>query len=126
VLGHGEMFHRHPLAVEIVHRARRFGLAGASVLCGWEGLGASHTVHSGCTPLLQAPVRGAPVMVLIIDSEAKINRFLPELADLTDQLLATVNTARVHRCIVPTRRSCWSGVRDWWAHHRLTARSDPA
>ncbi len=125
LFGHGEMFHRRPLEVEIVHRARRFGLAGASVLRGREGLGASHTVHSGCTPVLQGPVRGAPVMVLIIDSEAKINRFLPQLADLGDQLLATVNSARVHRCVASARRSCWSSLRDWWTLHRLAAGRDP-
>lgn len=126
LFGHGQMFQRHPLEVEIVHRAHRFGLAGASVLRGLEGLGASHTVHSGYTPVLQGPVRGAPVMVLIIDSEAKINRFLPQLADLSDQLLATMNTARVHRCVARVRRSCWSSVRDWWTLHRLAARPDPA
>lgn len=73
LFGHGQLFDRHPLEVEIVHRAHRFGLAGASVLRGLEGLGASHTVHSGYTPVLQGPVRGAPMLVLIIDSEAKIN-----------------------------------------------------
>ena len=58
-------------------------------------------------------------MVLLIDSEAKINRFLPELADLSDQLLAMVNTARVHRFVAPARRSCWSSLRDLWALRRL-------
>lgn len=64
-------------------------------------------------------------MVLIIDSEAKINCFLPQLAELSDQLLATVNSAHVHRCVAPTRRSCWSSMRDWWSIHRLSAGGDP-
>lgn len=41
LIGDSDHWHHSPLSVEIVHRAHRQGLAGASVFHGVEGFGAS-------------------------------------------------------------------------------------
>jgi hypothetical protein len=72
--------HQHrPLHHEIVSRARAAGLAGATVLRGCEGYGASGFVH---TDRLLDAADNLPVTVVIVDTEDKIRAFLPRLADL--------------------------------------------
>ena len=44
-VGEGDLWHHKPLYAEIVHRARRAGLAGATVLRGIEGFGATSVIH---------------------------------------------------------------------------------
>jgi uncharacterized protein len=70
---------RHPLYHEIVTRARAEGLAGATVLRGCEGYGASGFVH---TDRLLDAADDLPVTVIIIDEADKIRAFLPRLEDL--------------------------------------------
>jgi PII-like signaling protein len=45
-VGESECWHHKPLYVEIVHRARKAGLAGASVFRGVTGYGASSRIHT--------------------------------------------------------------------------------
>lgn len=125
VVGHGELFHLHALYAEIVHRAHRFGLAGASALVGIEGCGVSGTVH-GPTRLMRSPGRGTPIAVVILDSQARIEAFLPQLADIADRAVVTVNPARLHRCATGPRASWWQQVSDWWVlRHRGDRHSRP-
>jgi PII-like signaling protein len=79
ILDEDDRFEQRPLFMEIVRRARDAGLAGASVFRGIEGFGPSHHLHTSRILSLTADL---PVMILIIDSAANIDRFLPELADL--------------------------------------------
>jgi hypothetical protein len=71
--GHG------PLYSEIVRRARDAGLAGATVLRGVEGFGASSTIH---TARLLTMSEDLPIVVVIVDTEERIEQFLPMLDDL--------------------------------------------
>lgn len=73
------VYQHRPLYQEIVERARSHGLGGASVFRGIEGFGASHTVHT--TRILSLTAR-LPVMIVIVDSKAKITEFLPQLDEL--------------------------------------------
>ncbi len=45
-IGENDQWHHKPLYTEIVHRAHRMGLAGASVIRGIEGYGASSRIHT--------------------------------------------------------------------------------
>jgi PII-like signaling protein len=79
---------------EIVHRAHAHGLAGASVLHGIEGYGAASFVH---TDRLLDSADGLPAVVIIVDSDDKIRRFLPELDDLIVEGLVTLDPVEVVR-----------------------------
>lgn len=46
LIGENDRWHHRPLYDEIVQRARRAGLAGASVFRGIEGFGASSAIHT--------------------------------------------------------------------------------
>jgi PII-like signaling protein len=75
-------FHRTPLYSEIVHRARKNGLAGASVFRGIEGFGHSLHVHEARIIDFGAHM---PVIIVIIDAEARIRGFLPEVQELVGE-----------------------------------------
>ncbi len=69
--------HGHtPLATEIVQRAHRAGLAGASVSGGVEGYGASNHIH---TTRILSLSDDLPIVIIIVDTHEAIQRFLPEL-----------------------------------------------
>ena len=69
--------HGHtPLATEIVQRAHRAGLAGASVFRGIEGYGASNHIH---TTRILSLSDDLPIVIIIVDTHEAIQRFLPEL-----------------------------------------------
>ena len=68
-----------PLYVEIVHRARQAGLAGATVLHGVEGFGASTHLHA---PKALRLSQNLPVIVVIVDRPERIAAFVPVLDSL--------------------------------------------
>jgi PII-like signaling protein len=68
-----------PLVDEIIHRAHDAGLAGASAFRGVEGFGSSQLVHTSRILDLSDKL---PMMVLIVDSHDKVERFLPLLGEL--------------------------------------------
>lgn len=78
----------------IVLAARRSGLAGATVLRGPMGFGASSHLHTTKVPRLSSDL---PVVVEIVDSEEKINAFLPQLDALMGSGLATLEKVKVWR-----------------------------
>jgi uncharacterized protein len=68
-----------PVYSEIVRRARAGGLAGATVLRGVEGFGASNVIH---TSRLLTMSEDLPIVVVIVDTPEHIEAFLPELDEL--------------------------------------------
>jgi uncharacterized protein len=85
--------HGHtPLATEIVQRAHRAGLAGASVFRGVEGFGASNHIH---TTRILSLSDDLPIAVVIIDTEANIQGFLGELDDLISEGLVIIDDVEV-------------------------------
>src|SRR5882762_8973753 len=78
-IGESDQWHHRPLYTEIVHRAHAAGLAGATVLRGVEGYGASNHIH---TSRLLSLSEDLPVAVIIIDAEERIRGFLRELDEL--------------------------------------------
>ncbi|OII60927.1 hypothetical protein BJP40_08735 [Streptomyces sp. CC53] len=93
-VGESDQWHHRPLYAEIVHRAHRAGLAGASVFRGVEGFGASSVVH---TSRLLSLSEDLPVAVVVVDDEPRVRAFLPELDEVLTGGLATLDPCEVVR-----------------------------
>lgn len=78
-IGETDQFDRRPLYTEIVERAHEAGLAGATVLRGIEGYGASSHIHT--TRILRLS-EDLPVVIVIVDQSDRIDAFLPVLDEL--------------------------------------------
>jgi uncharacterized protein len=78
-IGEADQYHYKPLYTEIVHRAHRAGLAGATVFRGFEGYGASNAIHTTRILSLSADL---PIMIVIVDTSELIEAFLPQLDEL--------------------------------------------
>jgi PII-like signaling protein len=91
-VGEGDSYHHHSLATEIVHRAHEAGLAGATVLRGIEGFGASNHLHM--TRILSLS-NDLPIVVVIIDKAPRIDAFLPQLDELVSEGLVVVEDVKV-------------------------------
>jgi uncharacterized protein len=95
-VGEDDIWHHKPLYHEIVHRAHAAGLAGATVLRGIEGYGASSRVH---TTRLLSMSQDLPVAVVIVDQEDRIRAFLPQLDELVAEGLVMIDPVEVIRYI---------------------------
>lgn len=76
-----------PLYQWLVEEARSQGLAGATVLRGMEGYGAHSRLHTAKVLRLSIDL---PVVIEIVDTEEKIEAFLPIVDDAIPEGLATV------------------------------------
>lgn len=69
----------------VVERAREEGLAGASILRGVEGFGHSGRLRTSRFPDIAVDL---PVVIQIVDSDPRIEQFLPRLREMTgDELV---------------------------------------
>jgi PII-like signaling protein len=75
-----------------LERARREGLAGATVFRGIGGFGARSVLHTSHILRLSEDL---PVVIEIVDSEEHIDRFLPILDEMVNEGLVTLERARV-------------------------------
>lgn len=91
-LGESDRYGHTPLATEIVQRAHRAGLAGASVFRGVEGYGKSNHIH---TTRILSLSDDLPMAVVIVDTEERIRRFLDELDELITEGLVILDDVEV-------------------------------
>ena len=96
IVGDSAHWHHKPLFTEIVHRAHQAGLAGATVLHGVEGFGASSQIH---TSRLLSLSEDLPVVILIVDSHQRISEFLPQLDELVSEGLVILDDCEVIRYV---------------------------
>ena len=91
-IGEADKWHGQPLYEAIVHLAKKEGMAGATALKGFMGFGCKSHMH---TAKLLRLSEDLPVVIEIVDSEEKINRFLPCLDSMVKEGLMTLEKANV-------------------------------
>jgi hypothetical protein len=91
-IGESDHYGHTPLATEIVQRAHKVGLAGASVFRGVEGYGASNHIH---TTRILSLSDDLPIAVVIVDTDERIRAFLPELDELITEGLVIIDDVEV-------------------------------
>lgn len=91
-IGESDRYDGHPLYEAIVLKAREAGLAGATVLRSPMGFGAASRLHTAKILRLSADL---PMIVEIVDVEAKINAFLPTLDSMMGGGLVTLENVHV-------------------------------
>ena len=90
--GEDDRFEHQPLYEAIVQKAREMHLAGATVLRGPMGFGHSSRLHTAKILRLSFDL---PVVVEIVDTETKINEFLPVLDKMMASGLITLEKVQV-------------------------------
>jgi PII-like signaling protein len=90
--GENERFNDRPLYEAVVMKAREMQLAGATVLRGPMGFGKSSLIHTDKILRLSMDL---PLVIEIVDSEEKINAFLPVLDGMMDSGLVTLEKLQV-------------------------------
>jgi len=91
-IGENDKYESHPLYEWIVRKAREHGLAGATVLRGLEGFGAHSRLHTAKILRLSSDL---PIVIEIVDTEEKIESFLPLIDAAIGEGLATVERVEV-------------------------------
>jgi PII-like signaling protein len=92
-IGESDRYHHRPLYAEIVHRAHKLGMAGASVFRGMEGFGAASRIH---TSRLLSLSEDLPMVIIVVDTAANIAAFLDDVAPLVTGGLIIVDDVHVH------------------------------
>ena len=90
--GEDDKHGRLPLYEAIVLKAREMQLAGATVLRGPVGFGHSSHIHTAKILRLSQDL---PIVIEIVDSEEKIQGFLPVLEELIGSGLVTLERVQV-------------------------------
>ena len=91
-IGESDRWHHKPLYEALVLKAREMHMAGATVLRGPMGFGKSSHLHTSKILRLSFDL---PLIIEIVDTEEKINTFLPLLDEMMGGGLVTLEKARV-------------------------------
>jgi uncharacterized protein len=90
-----------PLYEEVVLKAREMGLAGATVLRGPMGFGRNSHLHTAKILRLSADL---PMVVEIVDAEAKVRALLEAIEPMMGSGLVTLERVQVIRYGAPAAR----------------------
>jgi PII-like signaling protein len=91
-IGENDRWEHRPLYEAIVLKAREMQLGGATVLRGPMGFGHSSRLHTAKILRLSEDL---PLVIEIVDSEEKINEFVPTLDSMMGSGLVTMEKVRV-------------------------------
>lgn len=91
-IGEQDRWNGKALYEEIVVLARKNNMAGATAIKGFMGFGCKSHMH---TAKLLRLSEDLPVIIEIVDSEEKINAFLPFLDDMVPEGLITLEKATI-------------------------------
>ena len=91
-----------PLYETIVRRAREAHLAGATVLKGPLGFGKHSRIHSAKLLELSTDL---PIVIEIVDAEARINEFLPVVDELVTEGMVTLEAVRILKYVAAPSRA---------------------
>jgi len=91
-IGEADRWQGKPLYEEIIRLARQEGMAGATAIKGFMGFGCKSHMHT--TKILRLS-EDLPIVVEMVDSEEKINGFLPRLDAMVKEGLITLEKANV-------------------------------
>lgn len=101
-IGESDKCGKIPLYEAIVLKAREIHLAGATVLRGPIGFGKTSRLHTEKILRLSMDL---PVIIEIVDTEEKINSFLPEIEKMIKGGLVTMEKVKVIRYSADTTNS---------------------
>src|SRR5882724_10666592 len=90
-IGESDRYQHRPLYEAIVLKARELELAGATVLRGPMGFGKSSHLHTAKILRLSMDL---PIVIEIVDSEDKVNAFLPVLDEMMGGGLVTLRKSK--------------------------------
>jgi len=91
-IGESDRWEHKPLYEAIVLKARELHMAGATVLRGPMGFGKSSRLHTAKILRLSVDL---PLVIEIVDSEEKVQAFLPHLDKMITGGLVTMETVKV-------------------------------
>lgn len=91
-IGESDRYQGHPLYEAIVTKAREMHMGGATVLRGPMGYGRTSRLHTAKVLRLSEDL---PIVVEIVDSQEKIDEFLPVLDGMIASGLVTLEKVQV-------------------------------
>jgi PII-like signaling protein len=92
-IGESDRYEGMPLYEWLIRKAKETGLAGGTVMRGIEGFGARSRIRSARPLDLSTDL---PIVVEIVDTLEKIDRFMPVVDEAVKEGLATIEKATVH------------------------------
>jgi len=102
-LGESDTWHHTPLPRALLERLRAEGFAGATVVQGVAGFGASSIIHTASLIELSTDL---PVVIEVVDDQAHVDRLVPILDEMiTGGALVTVERVRVLRYAAGQKRT---------------------
>jgi len=93
-IGESDKWQGVPLYEAIVRKARELNLAGATVLRGPMGFGASSRLH---TTKIMRLSEDLPMVIEIVDTRARIDALLPHIDQMVSEGLVTLERVEVIR-----------------------------
>ncbi|AFY77083.1 MAG: DUF190 domain-containing protein [Hydrococcus sp. C42_A2020_068] len=87
-----DRWHRQPLYLALIEKARERGLAGVTVTRAIAGFGTHRTIRTSRVLALSADL---PIVVTIIDREDAIAQFLPTVRTMVKSGLISLQTVEV-------------------------------
>jgi len=93
-IGESDKWRGRPLYEAIVLRARELHVAGATVLRGPMGFGAHSRMHTVKVLRLSQDL---PIVIEIVDTPAKIDELIPEIDQMVEEGLITLEKVHVIR-----------------------------